>query len=153
MAKKPTAADAQLIVQLYDLRREAEIRKARNWWAGQFFPESVDDIMKVAWGVGTQENAWFRQVLGYWGMVASLVLQGALNEELFLAPGFSGEIFLIFSKLQPFLKELREKLGDPEALRDIEKVLTRTKWGKNRLQFMAKRVQQMKERLQAARSA
>ena len=119
MAKKPTTADAQLIVQLYDLRREAEMRKARNWWAGEFFPQSADDFLKVAWARGTPENAWLRQVGGYWGMVCSFVLNGALNEELFLAPGFSGELFLIYAKIHPYLKELREKLNDLPRDKDI----------------------------------
>ena len=153
MAKEATIADAQLIAQLYDLRREAEMRKARNWWAGQFFPESVDDYLKVATAMGSQENNWLRQVAGYWSMVASFVNHGALNEELFLAPGFSGEMFLIFAKVQPFLSELREKFGDPNAWKDIEKAVTHTEWGRERLQFMIKRVAQMRERRKAATSS
>ena len=62
MAKKPTVADAQLIVQLYDLRRESEMRKARTWWTTEFFPETADDFLKVSGAMGTQENAWLRQV-------------------------------------------------------------------------------------------
>ena len=146
MAKKATIADAQLIVQLYDLRRESEMRKARNWWAGEFFPQNADDFLKVAWAMGTQENAWLRQVGGYWGMVASFVNQGALNEQLFLAPGFSGEMFLIYAKIHPFIKELRAKLNDPNAFRDLEAAVMRTKWGRDRLQFMIKRVAAMQER-------
>jgi len=149
MAKKATAQDAQVIMQLYDLRREAEMRKARNWWAIEFFPESADDVLKVVWAMGKPENNWFRQVGGYWGMVASFVNNGALNEQLFLAPGFSGEMFLIYSKIHPFLKELREKLSDPNAWKDIEIAVTRTKWGRDRLQFMIKRVAQMRERRKA----
>jgi hypothetical protein len=147
MAKKPTVADAQLILQLYDLRREAEMRKARNWWGMEFFPQNADDFLKVAWAMGTQENAWLRQVGGYWGIVASFVLQGVLNEDLFLQPAFSGELFLIYAKIHPFVKELREKLGDPEAFRNIEKAITRTKWGCDRLQFMIKRVEIMRQKL------
>jgi hypothetical protein len=150
MAKKATIADAQLIVQLYDLRRESEMRKARNWWAGEFFPQNADDFLKVAWAAGTQENAWLRQVGGYWGMVASFVNQGALNEQLFLAPGFSGEMFLMYAKIHPFIKELRAKLDDPNAFRELETAVTRTKWGRDRLQFMIKRVATMRERLQNA---
>lgn len=153
MPKKPTAADAQLIAQLYDLRREAEMRKARTWWAGEFFPQSADDFLKVAWAMGTQENNWLRQVGGYWGMVASFVNNGALNEQLFLAPGFSGEMFLIYAKIHPFIKELREKLADPNAFKDVESAVTRTKWGRDRLQFMIKRVEQMRERRKAASSS
>src|ERR1700704_1095545 len=104
MSRKATTADAQLILQLYDLRREAEMRKARNWWAGEFFPQSADDFLKVSRAMGTQENAWLRQVAGYWGIVTSFVLQGVLHEELFLQPGFSGELFLMYAKVHPFMK-------------------------------------------------
>jgi hypothetical protein len=147
MAKKPTIADAQLITQLYDLRREAEMRKARAWWAGEFFPQNVDDYLKVVLAMGKQENNWLRQVAGYWSMVASFVNTGALNEQLFLAPGFSGEMFLIFAKVHPFLKELRQRVNDPNAWKDIETCVTRTKWGRDRLEFMVKRVEQMQQRL------
>lgn len=149
MPNKPTVADAQLIVQLYDLRREAEMRKARNWWAIEFFPQSADDFLKVAWAMGTPENNWLRQVAGYWGMVASFVINGALNEQLFLSPGFSGELFLIYAKIHPLVKDLREKLNDPNFFKDIENVVTRTKWGRERLAFMVKRVATMRERRQA----
>lgn len=134
MAKKPTAADAELILKLYDLRREPEMRKARAWWVA-FDPQNADDFLKVAWALGTQENAWLRQVSGYWGIVCSFVVTDVLNEELFLQPGFSGELFLIYSKIHPLVKELREKLNDPEFFLNVEKAVTRTKWGKNRLQF------------------
>jgi hypothetical protein len=150
MSKKPTTADAQLILQLYDLRREAEMRKARNWFALEFFPPTADDFLKVAWALGTQENAWLRQVGGYWGIVTSFVLSGVLNEELFLQPGFSGELFLIYAKIHPFVKELREKLGDPEAFLNLEKAVTRTKWGRDRLQFMMQRVEMLRQKRSAA---
>src|SRR5579871_6619601 len=149
MAKKPTSADAHLILELYDLRREAEMRKARSWWGGKFFPQSADDVMKVAFTMNSQENNWFRQVAGYWNMAASFVLMGVLNEELFLQPSISGEMFLIFAKVQPYLKELRQKIGDPHFFLNIEKVVTHTKWGRERLQFMLKRVETMRERRKA----
>jgi hypothetical protein len=122
------------------------MRKARNWWAADFFPENADEFVKVARAMGTQENNWLRQVSGYWGLAASFVLQGVLNEELFLQPGFSGEMFLIYAKLQPFIKELREKTGDPHVFLNVEKVITHTKWGRDRLQFMLKRVEMMRQR-------
>jgi hypothetical protein len=146
MSKKPTTADAQLLLQLYDLRREPEMRKARNWWGGEFFPQSADDYLKVLWAMNSPENAWLRQVPSYWGMAAAFVLQGVLNEELFLQPAFSGEMFLIFAKMYPFLKELREKMNDPNIFSTIEKVITRTKPGRDRLQFMIKRVETMRQR-------
>ena len=146
MAKKPSADDAQLILQLYDLRREAEMRKARNWVLTEFSPRNADDVVKVAMALGSQENNWMRQVWGYWSMAAAFVLQGALSEELFLRPAVSGEMFVMFGKVYPFLKELREKLGDPEAFVDIEAVITRTKWGRDRLKFIVKRIEMWREK-------
>jgi len=149
MPKKPTTADAELILKLYDLRREAEIRKARNWWMANFWPENADDYMKVAQAAGTQENNWLRQVPGYWELAASLVVHGTLNETLFLEPAFSGEMFLIFAKIHPFLKEVREKMQNPRMLANVESVIKKSKAGQERLKFveqrMAARRKQMKE--------
>lgn len=152
MAKKVTPKDAELLMQLYDLRREPEMRKARNWWLTQFWPNNADDFMKIASTLGTQDNNWLRQAGGYWSMAAELVLSGALNAELFLRPAMSGEMFFLFAKIQPFLGELREKLGDPEAFRAIEKVINSTKWGRDRLQFVLKRVAMAKERAATAKA-
>ncbi len=147
MAKRASGRDAQLILELYDLRREPEMRKAREWWATDFWPDNADDFMKVAWAPGTQENRWLRQVAGYWGIAASFVLQGALDEDLFLVPGFSGEMFVMFAKVYPFVGELREKLGDAEVFLDIEKVVMRTKWGRERLKFLLKRLESWREKM------
>ena len=147
MAKKATAEEAQLILKLYELRRETEMRKARQWWATDFWPKNADDFMEIVWAPGTQENNWLRQVAGYWGIVASFVLQGVLSDDLFLVPGFSGEMFVMFAKVQPFLGDLREKLGDPEVFLDIEKVVMRTKWGRQRLKFLSKRMESWQQRM------
>jgi hypothetical protein len=146
MAKKPTAADAHLILKLYDLRREAEMRKARTWWAGEFWPANADDFMKVAGAAGTPENAWLRQVGGYWSMAASFVLQGVLNEEMFIQPAVSGEMYFLLAKVHPFLKELREKMGDPHFFGNIEKVIMHSKFGRERLKFTLKRVETMRQK-------
>jgi hypothetical protein len=136
MAKKPTAADADLILKLYDLRREAELRKARKWWGG-FWPQSADDVTNIATAYSIPENAWFRQVLGYWDMAASLVLRGALNEELFFDNG--GEMWFTFAKLSPYLKEIRSKMQSPDLLGRVEKLATKTKDGRERLKKMEAR--------------
>jgi hypothetical protein len=80
-------------------------------------------------------------------MAASFVLQGALSEELFLRPASSGEMFIMFGKLSPFLGELRERLGDPEAFRDVEAVITRSRWGRERLKFMSKRLEEWRGKM------
>jgi hypothetical protein len=153
MSKKATATDAQLIMQLYDLRREPEMRKARNWWVGEFWPQSVDDILKVSGAMGTQENNWLRQVGGYWSMAAAFVLQGALNEELFIQPAVSGEMMFVYGKVQPFLKELREKMGDPNMFGNIEKVIMGSKFGRDRLKFTLKRLEMMREKRATAKAS
>jgi len=153
MSKKATANDAQIVMQLYELRREAEMRKARNWWFTGFWPRNADDFMKIAFTPGSQENNWLRQVSGYWSMAASFVLQGALNADLFLQPAVSGEMFILFAKVQPFLKELREKAGDPQMFGAIEKVIMSSKYGRDRLTFMLKRVEMMREKMTAAKAS
>ena len=153
MSKKATATDAQLIMKLYDLRREAEMRKARNWWVVEFWPQNADDCMKVVGAMGSEENNWLRQVGGYWSMAASFVLQGALSEELFIQPAVSGEMFLIFAKVHPFLKELREKMGDPHMFGNIEKIVTGSKFARERLKLTLKRVETMREKRAAAKAS
>ena len=140
MPKKPTPADATLFLTLYDLRREAVIRKARNWWFAEFWPENADDFMKVAQAVGTQENNWLRQVPSYWELAASLVLHGTVNETLFLEPAFSGEMFFIFAKIHPFLKDVRERTQNPRMLANVEKVITKSKAGQKRLKLFEQRM-------------
>ncbi|HLW84372.1 MAG TPA: hypothetical protein VKR60_04100 [Candidatus Sulfotelmatobacter sp.] len=153
MPKKPTVADAQLILQLYDLRREAEMRKARHWWIAEFFPQSVDDVLKVTQAMGTQENNWLRQVGGYWSMAASFVLLGVLNSDLFLQPSVSGEMVFVYAKVQPFLKELREKMGDPNMFGNIEKVITGSKFGRERLKLTLKRLETIRQKRAGAKAA
>jgi hypothetical protein len=107
----------------------------------------------VAFNVRTPENNWLRQVSGYWSMAASFVLHGALSEELFLQPAVSGEMFIVFAKVHPFLKELREKAGDPHMFSSIEQVINGSKFGRERLKFMLKRVETMREKLAPAKAS
>ena len=145
MSKKPTAADAELILKLYDLRREAEMRKARNWWLVNFWPESTEDIMKIGGAMGTQENNWMRQAAGYWSMCASLVLSGAVNPELFLDPSVSGEMFFIFAKVKPFLADLRVKMKNPRMFANIEKLINSTKQSREGLKYVEGQVASRRE--------
>lgn len=150
MAKKATSHDGMLMLQLYDLRREPEMRKARNWWLVDFWPQDADDCMKVINAFASQENNWFRQVAGYWDMAASLVLQGALHEDLFLQPGCSGEMFFFFSKVQPFLKELRQKMNNPDAWSNIENVATGSKLARKRLERVSATVEMRRKQMAKA---
>ena len=152
MPKKPTTADAELILKLYEARREAELRKARQWWVGSFWPDTVDDVLQVTRSTG-QENAWYRMVLGYWNMAASFVLHGALNEEIFLEPAFSGEMYFIYAKLKPILKDIREKMQNPQFLANVEKLITRSKTGRERLAMIQKNVEARRKAVAEAAGA
>jgi hypothetical protein len=138
--RKATAKDARLILQLYDLRREAEMRKARNFYTLQFNPQSFDDVVKVVGAFGSDENRWFRQIISYWEMAASLVLRGALHEELFLDS--SGEMFFVFYKIKPFLPQLRKQFNSPEFLGHMDKLIHHSAENRKRLKIMEERMAQ-----------
>ncbi len=108
---------AQLNLQLFDLRREPLLRKARDWYLLEFHPESFDAYFKEQMG---EKNSWMRMVIGYWDMAASMVVQGAISQESFIAA--HGEIIGTFAKVQPFLAELRGRMG-PSVCANIETVV------------------------------
>src|SRR6266550_2387512 len=106
---------AQLNLQLFELRREPVLREARDWFLREFNPESFGDLVALARG---ERNASFRMVLGYWDLAASLVTTGAIDADAFRAA--HGEIFATFSKIQPFLAEVRTVSGEPDFCKHVE---------------------------------
>lgn len=146
--KKPTYNDAALVLKLYNLRRETELRKARNFLVVEFWPESADDILKIIQDFGSQHNAWFRQGLTYWDMACSLVLRGVVDEDLFFDWG--GELHFLFAKFRPLLKEVREKSQSPEFMARIEKVALGSKQGRERVANLEKRIAKRRQMLKQA---
>ena len=140
MPQKPTVDEARLVLELYNLRREPELRKARQWWLTTFWPASADDFMKVAMAFGSQENNWLRQVGSYWGMALTFVLNGLINEKLFFEPSFCGEMYFMFAKVQPFLKEIREKARNPDLFLLSEKAIYGSKLGRAQFEKVQARV-------------
>jgi hypothetical protein len=110
--------NASLNLQLFDLRREPVLREARDWFLREFNPESFEELLAVA---GGERNASVRMVLGYWDMAASFVTFGAIDADTFLAA--HGEIFTAFSKVHPFLAELRRVSGEQDFCRHVEAVV------------------------------
>jgi hypothetical protein len=145
MAKKPTVDEARLLLELYDLRREPELRKARQWWLVTFWPTSADDFMKVVMAFGTEENNWLRQVGGYWGIALSFVMNGIVSEKLFFEPSFCGEVYFIFAKMRPFLKEIREKAKNPDLFRLMETAILGSKIGRAQFEKVEPRVAMMRQ--------
>ena len=144
MPAKPTIEQARLILELYDLRREPEMRKARQWWLTTFWPNCADDFMKVVMDFGSQENNWLRQVGGYWGIAATFVLHGLISEKLFFEPAFCGELYFMFAKVRPFLKEIREKAKNPDLFLLSEKAILGSKVGRAQFAKVEPRVNIMR---------
>jgi hypothetical protein len=109
---------AQLNLQLFDLRREPVLREARAWFTRDFNPTSFSEFVTLASG---DRNASVRMVLGYWDMAASLVTTGAIDAGAFVAA--HGEIFLTFSKIDPFLTEIRAATGELDFCKHMEAVV------------------------------
>jgi hypothetical protein len=119
---------ADLILKLYETRREPVMRDARVWFAG-FFPESAEDIMNTL--MNPEVSHFYRMVLSYWDMAASFVNHGAIDEKMFME--VSGEIVVVFCKIEPFLAELREITKRPQMLQNIEALVMRQPGAKDLL--------------------
>lgn len=138
--------DADLILKLYDLRREETMRKARSFMA-MFHPESMQDIMAVAIG---ENNAYMRMVMSYWDMAASLVNNGAIDEQMF--NDANGEHFFYFAKFEPFLEEMRATFG-PQMWTHLEQLVMRAPNAKERLVKMREMQKKMAENAKARSAA
>jgi hypothetical protein len=120
MKSTPTYEDANLILRLYDLRREEKLRAARKW-IGSIAPiSSRAEFLKVC-PVGSEENAYFRMVTTYWEMAASFVVSGVLNRELFYRSN-NMELLFVWEKIRRFVPEQRAFIKDPLRYRQIEEV-------------------------------
>ena len=109
---------ADLILKLYDLRREETMRKARNW-VFTYNPTSAEDYMQTM--MDPEVGAYLRMVTSYWDMAASFVNHGAIDAEMF--NDTQGEHMIVFAKIEPFLTELRELFQEPKAFYHLEKVI------------------------------
>ena len=111
------AKDADLILKLYDLRREQTMREARNWFF-TFNPQTGQDFMDV---LTSDKSGYYRMVVSYWEMACSFVNHGAIDAEMF--NDANGEHLFVYAKLEPFLPGLREALGSPQFLEHLEKTV------------------------------
>ena len=107
-------ADADLILKLYDLRREKVMREARNWFF-TFNPTSAAEYMET---LMSEQGAYARMVISYWDMAASLVNNGAIDEQMF--NDANGEHLFVFAKIEPIIDELRQMWNQPDMLKHYE---------------------------------
>ncbi len=115
----PTYDDANLILRLYEMRRDERMRQARAWFTAKCKVKSYDELIKLAPG-GSDDNASYRMVVSYWDLVGSFITAGVLNKVLFFQSG--RELLLVFERLREPLPSIREAYKDPNYLKHLETV-------------------------------
>jgi len=134
---KKALEQAELILKLYEIRRETALRTSRDYVGGEFMPKSVDDFVSLVKD-GGKPSGHILQVYGYWDMVAAFVVHGALDEALIFDT--CQEMYFQFGKIQPYLAGFREQMKLPEFLRSMETVVTSSQEKRTRAVTKAKKV-------------
>lgn len=137
--------EAELILKLYELRREETMRKARDWYFLEFNPESIDDFKGAMF---SDHSGHLRMVTSYWDMAAAIVNHGAISPELF--NDTNGEHLSVFAKLEPILPEIRANIA-PQFLRNLEKLVDATPNDRERLLAIRQRTKSVRSQLAATR--
>ena len=112
--------DSLVILKLYEIRSEQLMREARRWFFSEFAPQSSKDILALMQS-GEKQSAFYRMVASHWEVAAALVIGGGIDEKLFLAT--NTEHLVVFAKLQPFIAEIRETIGEPDYLSNLEQLV------------------------------
>lgn len=115
--------DVMAILKLYELRRDEQMRASRQWYFTNFAPKSAMDIAALFRG-GERASANFRMITSYWDMACSFVLNGGVDEKMFFDSGT--EYIFVYSKIQPFLAEVREMFHEPDFLINLETLVMKT---------------------------
>ena len=135
-----TPADAEIILKLYDLRRETLMRQARAWVTGEFWPATAEEYFAVASNSADPHNAFVRQVVGYWEMAAALVLHGAVSPELFV--DCNNEGFFLLAKFAPILDDIRQR--SPMFLQKTSEMIKRFTAAAAKYEAVQKNVESMR---------
>jgi len=126
---------AELILKLYELRRETTMREARSYIGGEFDPKSAEELVAIVTG-GGKHGAFVLQVYGYWDMVAAFVESGALDARLVY--NTCQEMYFQYAKIQPYLADFRKMMNLPEWMNGIERLVEESETGRSRLDIMKK---------------
>jgi hypothetical protein len=130
MSSKPTHEQAQLQLQVYDLRREARLREARDWFQQNYRAQTFDEAMRIA-PMGTEKGNFVGMVIGYWEQTCALLNYGLLHEDLFFET--NGEFFGVWELLKPVVPEFRERFKEKNLLGNLEKAAQRFEaWSEKR---------------------
>jgi len=122
METKPTHEQAQLHLQLYDMRREARLRQARDWFFKNYFVENFEDSMRIA-APGTENGTLAMMVFSYWDQACAFLNYGLLHEDLFFET--SGEFFGVWDRVKPIVQQGRERFANKQFLAHLEKAASR----------------------------
>lgn len=122
MESKPTFEQAQLHLQLYEMRREAKLRQARDWFFKNYFAETSEESMRIA-PMGSEGGAFLMMVFGYWDQACAFLNYGLLHEDLFFET--SGEFYVVWDRARAVILEGRVKLSNPQFLANLEKAANR----------------------------
>ena len=118
--------DAELLLRLYDLRREERLREAREWFMREMKMESAQDFSTRV-PRGSREHTFYLMVTSYWEMAASLVSRGLISEDLFFEN--TGELWIVWQKVKHLAPSMRETLKNPHTWQNLETVADRfEKW-------------------------
>ena len=142
MKTKKALEQAELILKLYEIRRETALRASRDYVGGEFLPKSVDEFVSLVRD-GGKPSGHILQVYGYWDMVAAFVVHGALDEALIFDT--CQEMYFQFQKIQPYLAGFREKMNLPEWMRSLQSVAECSEASRARLTTMRANVAWIKE--------
>ena len=138
---KRSTEQAELILRLYELRRETVMREARSFVGGEFLPHSDDELVAIV-SKGGKETGFVLQVYGYWDMVCAFVRHGMLSEALVYDT--CQEMYFQYAKIQPHLHGFRRKMNLPEWMQSIEKVVGGSAKGKKRVAAMQESLEKMR---------
>jgi hypothetical protein len=130
MATNPTHEQGKLQLEIFELRREARLRQARDWFAKNYFAENLDDALRIA-PMGTEAGTSYMMVVSYWDQACAYLNHGLLHEELFFET--NGEFFFVWERVKPTIQEGRQRFSNPFFLAHLEKAANRFEsWSERR---------------------
>jgi hypothetical protein len=149
-----THEQVNLLLKLYDTRREPRLREAREWFSASFHPKNIEDMMRIC-PPGSRENAYMRMVLSYWEMVASIESRGLIDEDFFFEN--TGEQWMVFEQVKPILAPWRAMFANPQFLSRLEEQCKRLEaWREKRNpgsnEATRKMIAQMRQAIQAQKA-
>jgi hypothetical protein len=145
-----THEQASLMLELFDLRREAKLREARDWFIANFQATSPEEMMQK-YPFGTKENVYFRMVVSYWDMCAGIVNRGLIDDELYFES--NGEAWGVWERVKPVVPGMRAMFANPQFLRPLEDLCGRLEaWREKMAPGSIAKMRQMQQMMQQQRA-